>query len=270
MIDTHNYSRVFPNHPPMAVQEGGSVYGVWYCSSWTKAALYGQYPPGFLDRALALFPNAGRVLHIPSGTLRGPGITVDRICDDVRKPMIVACAGNLPFRDNTFDLGLADPPYSRKDSKIYGCRPFPVTRALEEARRVLRPGAYLGVLHTSVPMFSRRRWELRGLVAVVTGFRRATRMFSIFRALKPGFPTAVPCYWCGAVVERPKWWRFGLGTGLGTKEEPVCSPCFGALSPKRGPKGRKRLEGMLAPFADAAVKAVDDLDKKQKRLKKAL
>ena len=54
---------------------------------------------------------------------------------------------------------------------------------VKEAHRVLRPGGYLGILHTYYPSYRRKMWKLRGLIAVVTGFQRATRMFSIFERL---------------------------------------------------------------------------------------
>ena len=53
-----------------SIEDKGWSYGVWYCgTSFTKVKLYGQYPPTFLRRAIALFPRAKDVLHAPSGSL---------------------------------------------------------------------------------------------------------------------------------------------------------------------------------------------------------
>jgi SAM-dependent methyltransferase len=170
----------FPKYP-VTVDDKGWVYGVWYCgTAWDRVRLHGQYPPTFLKRALALFPDAQRILHLPSGTVTGPGVTVDRIRDEVRRPQILADAGVLPFRDASFDLLLSDPPYTPADSRKYGCAPFPLGKMMAEAHRILRPGGYIGVLHTYYPSYRRKMWQLTGLVAVVTGFQRATRMFSLF------------------------------------------------------------------------------------------
>jgi ubiquinone/menaquinone biosynthesis C-methylase UbiE len=109
---------------------------------------------------------------------------VDRVVDEARRPMIVADANALPLRDESFDLVLSDPPYSREDSTKYGCPPWPQKKALAEAWRVLRPGGYLGHLHTYYPAYRRKDWDLVGLIAVVTGFQRATRMFSIFQKIE--------------------------------------------------------------------------------------
>jgi SAM-dependent methyltransferase len=180
-VNVAHLNESFPKYP-MTVEDKGWVLGVWYCgTSWTKVSLHGQYPPTFLKRALALFPDAQKILHCPSGTLLGPGVTVDMISDEVRRPQIIASVDNLPLPDNSFDLVLSDPPYTNKDSEIYGCPPWPMGKALKEFRRVLKPGGHLGMLHTYYPSYRRQDWELLGLIAVVTGFMRATRMFSVFR-----------------------------------------------------------------------------------------
>lgn len=183
MIDVANCNATFPKYP-MTVNDKGWVYGVWYCgTSWDKVRLHGQYPPTFLKRALSLFPSVKDILHCPCGTVTGPGVTVDLVRDAVRQPQILADAGNLPFADTSFDLYLSDPPYTPDDSAKYGCPPFPLNLFMREAHRVVRPEGYLGVLHTYYPDYRRKNWKLEGLIAVVTGFRRATRMFSLFRRL---------------------------------------------------------------------------------------
>ena len=169
---------------PITVSDKGWVYGVWYCgTSWKKVSLHGQYPPTFLKRALALFPGAKDILHCPSGTVTGPGLTIDAVKDSVRCPQIVADAATLPLRDNSLDLILSDPPYSPKDSAKYGQPPFPLQAFMRECHRTLRPGGCLGMLHFYYPLYRRKNWKLIGLIAVVTGFQRATRMFSIFERL---------------------------------------------------------------------------------------
>src|SRR5882757_9136772 len=140
----------FPKYP-VTVSDKGWVYGVWYCgTAWNKVKLHGQYPPSFLKRALALFPDAKHILHCPSGTLTGPGITIDAIRDTVRCPQIIADASLLPLTDGSMELVLSDPPYTSEDSKKYGMPPFPLIKFIGECHRVLKPGGHLAMLHAYI------------------------------------------------------------------------------------------------------------------------
>ena len=87
----------------------------------------------------------------------------------------------MPFDNEAFDLVLSDPPYTKKDSEIYGCSPFPMGKFVKECYRVLRPGGYLGMLHTYYPSYRKKEFKLCALIAVVTGFCRVTRMFSVLQ-----------------------------------------------------------------------------------------
>ena len=182
-IDVGHWNRTFPKYP-ITVEDHGWIYGVWYCgTSFTKSILYGQYPPGYVKRVLALFPtiHPSDVLHMPSGVLK-EGITVDRVIDQVRRPKICADGAALPFADQQFDLILSDPPYSDTDAKQYGTGHFPLMKLQRECLRVLRPGGYWCLLHTMYPSYRRRDgWRLIALIAVVTGFSKRTRLLSIFR-----------------------------------------------------------------------------------------
>jgi SAM-dependent methyltransferase len=182
------YPVSFTDESGDSVSDKGWAYGVWYCgASFTKSRLYGQYPPTFLKRTLALFPDAKNVLHAPSGSLvdlPAGHVTLDIYEDDVRKPMFKGDCGTMPFPDNAFDLVLSDPPYTEEDSRLYGCAKFPEKKFMSECRRTLRPGGYLGFLAYHYPSYRRSEWRLRGLFAVVTGFSRRTRMFSVFEVQK--------------------------------------------------------------------------------------
>lgn len=193
MISVDHWNATLGKRYPITVNDKGWVYGVWYCgTAWQKVKLYGQYPPGFLKRALALFPGVpeAEILHCPSGTLTGPGITVDLVRDDVRCPQVQAPCDALPFEDDRFSLVLSDPPYSPEDSAKYGCRPWPMKRFMREAARVVRPGGVLGVLDLRIPSFRRADWKLCGLICVATGCLRATRIFSLFINQKSRPPEA--------------------------------------------------------------------------------
>lgn len=180
-ISVENVNARFGKYPK-TVEDKGWVYGTWYCpTAWMKTHFYGQYPLTYLKRVLALFPGARDILQCPSGTVTGPGVTVDLVRDDRRCPQIVGDAEDLPFGNDSFDLYISDPPYSAADSKKYGCRPFRGKIAMEEARRVLRPGGYYALLNTRYPSFRSGTWNFNGLIGVVTGANRVVRLLSLFQ-----------------------------------------------------------------------------------------
>ena len=186
MIDVAHLNATYPKYP-ITVADKGWVYGTWYCpTAWMRSHFYGQYPLTYLKRVLALFPSAKDILHCPSGTITGPGVTVDLICDDQRKPQHIAKAEALPFADNSFDLYISDPPYSNEDSKKYGTPPWKSRAAMNEAKRVLRPGGHYCLLHVRYPSFKRNDWNFVGLIGVVTGANRVVRLLSIFRKPSEG------------------------------------------------------------------------------------
>lgn len=185
LLDVEHLNKQFPKYP-ITVFDKGWIYGVWYCpTAWMRTHFYGQYPLTFLKRVLALFPDAKDILHCPSGTLTGPGVTVDLIRDAQRNPQYIASAEALPFEDDSFDIYLSDPPYSKSDSQKYGTPPFRSKVAMEEARRVLRPGGYYALLNTRYPSFRQKDWNFVALIAVVTGANRVVRLLSIFQKPVP-------------------------------------------------------------------------------------
>lgn len=178
-IDSLN--RTFPKYP-RTVKDKGWIYGLWYCpTAWMKTHFYGQFPLTFLKRVIALFPHAKDILQCPCGTVTGPGVTVDLIRDEQRNPQILASAEKLPFPANSFDVYISDPPYSNEDCKKYGTPPWRGKVAMDEARRVLRPGGHYCLLHVRYPSFKRKDWNFVGLIGVVTGANRCVRLLSIFQ-----------------------------------------------------------------------------------------
>lgn len=184
-MDVNNLNTKFSKYP-ITVNDKGWVYGVWYCgTSFTKAEMYGQHPPTYLKRLRALFPTADKWLHAPSGVIEhGDGVhTVDLVSRKKGCPEFLANVSDLPFEDNYFDVVETDPPYSDKDGEIYGTGKYPRYKARDEFRRVLKTGGYLCWLDVRYPMYKRNEWKLVGLIGVVTGFERQTRILSIMKKL---------------------------------------------------------------------------------------
>lgn len=159
--------------------------GIWNCTTdYKKGEFYGRYPDGFLDKALALFPDAVEVLHAPSGSLDSLYLpkghyTIDLVRDEHRCPDEVGDCSTLPFGPNSWDLILCDPPHGDKDSEKYGCDPFPMVKFLQEARRVLRVGGHLGLLYPCLMPYNTDTWKAKSLAVVIPGVMQATRLFSV-------------------------------------------------------------------------------------------
>lgn len=110
-----------------------------------------HYPGGFplyferkLIAFLQLMPGA-RILH-PFGGKAEYGIRID--LDPSVQPDIVANAEMLPFQDNTFDLVICDPPYTKELAKsIYNCPGPKFGKWSKEAVRVCKEFGFICLYH---------------------------------------------------------------------------------------------------------------------------
>jgi SAM-dependent methyltransferase len=164
--------------------ERGWIHGTWYCGTKRLPSSYwGQFPGNLPARIHAMFP-VERMLHLCSGHLPIAGaLNID--LQPVPSADVQADAEHLPLRDSSFTVAVIDPPYSEEDAQRYGCkRLLSSPKVMAEARRVLVPGGYLVWLDERYPAFRRDTWTLVGLIGVVTGFERRTRVLSIFRSTK--------------------------------------------------------------------------------------
>lgn len=184
------YRQEHPDWPASWLHVSGRwLHGYWVLGNdyRNKSRLYGAYPPGYLRRVLALFPDAERVLHLFSGSLqrppeaRGLWVSLDLVADADRSPTVRGSATALPFRDRTFDLVLADPPYSRDDAKRYGV-PMPNRRqVLRELHRVVEPGGVLVWLDCALPMYRKVDWDWFGAVGLARSTNHRFRSVVMFR-----------------------------------------------------------------------------------------
>lgn len=130
-----------------------AIHGVWSPGNdyRNKSAMYGAYPRGYLERILALFPDAERILHLFSGSLtaeqvekawkeawpipvKDPPVQI-RVDDGAHPaakaalPDVIEDAEDLSeglkgyhYRGaplGPIDLVLADPPYDKADQLRY-------------------------------------------------------------------------------------------------------------------------------------------------------
>jgi hypothetical protein len=184
-----NYARAFPDYPPLVVSANGRwLYGVWkFGQNYKGSGYYGSYPPSYLERVRALFPEApdSRVLHIFSGSLEPdnpiPGVRVD--IKHAMRPDVCGDAHRLPFIDGVFDIVIADTIYGPSHAKKYGTRLPDRKKVMRELARVTRVGGNLVWLDTKMPQFRKLDWHEWGNIGAwrstnhdvrgVTCFRRA-------------------------------------------------------------------------------------------------
>lgn len=90
-------------------------------------------------------------LWVCSGGFHDP----DGICLDIREevePDIVGNAEVLPFKDQSFDFVMADPPYSESEARdLYNLPYLKMTVLIEEMYRVCKDNGLIIILHRLIP-----------------------------------------------------------------------------------------------------------------------
>jgi hypothetical protein len=147
----------------------------------------GGYPKHFFKWALSELSahrgstvNPNTILHLCSGSML-TGIRVD-IRPEVN-PDVVSDCRDTPFPDRSFDVIMADPPYSVDYAEnLYGTgKMYPGPgQILNEASRLLVPGGLVAIMHHQVPVF-RRPLRLVKVYAVHRGLGFNLVAWSLFR-----------------------------------------------------------------------------------------
>lgn len=151
-------------------------------NNYKGSGYYGAYPPNYVKRVMALFPDAGRVLHLFAGSLP-PG---NYIRFDIQgRVEVLGDAHELSSRllCHHYDLILADPPYSEEDATHYGHPLINRNRVVGECAKVLEPGGFLVWLDQVLPMFRKDELHLCGLIGVVRSTNHRFRIASIYKRL---------------------------------------------------------------------------------------
>lgn len=170
----------------LAIGGDGRLFGLWEMGNdyRVKTGYHGGYPPTYLRRVKALFPDKRRVLHLFSGKVdldAFPGDTVDINAD--LSPTFVDDAQrleNVPLTD--YDLVLADPPYTDEDADHYGTTPIRRVRVMK-ALAGLRPGAHIVWLDQAKPMYGNDIFVVEGQIGMSKSTNHRFRVAMIFRRL---------------------------------------------------------------------------------------
>lgn len=161
------------------------MYGVWVIGNDYRSTsqFYGAYPPSYLARVSALFPDidGSRTLHAFSGSL--PAGDYYR-CDSVQRHVEYVCAvEDLPARveHRTFELVFADPPYSKDDAVKYGTPMVNRLRATRALAEIVVPGGYLVWLDTTWPQHRKSEWGTVGRILIQRSTNHRVRLCSVFQ-----------------------------------------------------------------------------------------
>lgn len=162
------YSAVFPAFQPLYLANDRRIEGLWIMGNdyRVKSGYYGGYPAGYLPRVMSMFPDATSRLHLFSGCVeKADGFTTFDINPD-RKPDICGDAAKLSDHlcGRTFDLILADPPYSVEDCEHYGTPMVSRSKVIRECIKILEPGGVLVWLDQVFPMFRKDELDLVGTI----------------------------------------------------------------------------------------------------------
>lgn len=174
------YNAAFPKFPGMWFDKGW-ILGIWNIgNSYKGSGFYGSYPPSYLKRIGAMFPDKRPPLHLFSGSLRGvPGVRVD--VNPKNEPDIIGDAHNLSeVVTDKFDWILSDPPYSNADAVHYGTPMINRFTVIKECVKVMEPGAHLCWMDTTLPMYRKSELKRIGEIMITRSTNHRVRAVFIF------------------------------------------------------------------------------------------
>ncbi len=177
------HNGLYPNYPPLVTTDRW-LYGVWMIGNdyRNKSTLYGAYPARYLARVLSMFPDAVNTLHLFSGSLpKGDCVRFDL----VQGADVQGDAHKLSqyFPKKTFDLILADPPYSDEDANHYGTPMVNRNKVLAECVKVMDDESYIVWLDQVLPMYRKAELQLVGTIGIVRSTNHRFRVASIFKKM---------------------------------------------------------------------------------------
>lgn len=181
-----NYVRETKFPRSLFPSEDGRVVGTWIMGNdyRVKTGYYGGYPAGYLNRVRSLFPDKKRVLHIFSGKVdlaALPGDTVDINAD--LAPTYVDDAQTLervPL--DTYDLILADPPYSVEDAERYQTSMVKRNTVLRALQRTAA-GTHIVWLDQVLPMYRKDAFDVEAVIGMVKSTNHRFRVVTVFRKI---------------------------------------------------------------------------------------
>lgn len=176
------YNRKFHKFPKMWFDKGW-ILGIWNCGNDYKGSgYYGSYPPKYLERIGALFPDQKDVLHLFSGSLP-PGAYTRFDRRPEMEPDVVGEAKDLlkHFQPGSFDIIYADPPYSEADANCYGTSLISRNQVVKDCWSLLKEDGFLCWMDQVLPMYSKDCLRRVGEIGISRSTNHRVRFVFIFQ-----------------------------------------------------------------------------------------
>lgn len=181
-----HYTKVTKMPKTLFIGDDGRAVGTWIMGNdyRVKSSYYGGYPATYLKRIKALFPDKKNTLHVFSGKVDlevFPGDTVDinpelnpTYIDDAQK------LESVPLQ--SYDLVLADPPYSVEDCEHYGTSMVKRNSVMRSLQR-LSAGSHVVWLDQVLPMYRKDEFQLQATIGMWKSTNHRFRGISIFEKI---------------------------------------------------------------------------------------
>ena len=186
-IDSYNARMPYPQS--LFLAGDGRIVGTWIMGNNYRATsdVYGSYPHGYLKRVKALFPDKASALHLFSGLVdrtAWPGDTLD-IRPEVNPTYVCDAQQSLhgvPL--DSYDIVLADPPYSVEDAERYRTTMIKRNRIMRRLAECCKPGTHVVWLDQVLPMYRKTEWSVVGVIGMVRSTNHRFRVITIFERLR--------------------------------------------------------------------------------------
>jgi hypothetical protein len=173
-----NYEDKYPKYSKLIINRN-CIEGIWVMGNnyTTKTTLYGAYPYGYLERIYSLYPLIkGKTLHLFSGSLPDSK-DYDKV--DYNTGLDAETFSEI-IPHNTYELILADPPYSIEDCDRYGCCMVKRNVVFKQAYNVLKKGGVLIWLDQVLPNYKKDEFRIEGRIGMVKSTNHRFRVITIF------------------------------------------------------------------------------------------
>lgn len=181
-INNYHTATGFPES--LFIGGDGRCVGTWIMGNnyRVKSEYYGGYPAGYLRRVKSLFPDKKNVLHLFSGRVDKsviPGATVD-LNSDLMPDYVddAQTLDNVPLE--TFDIVLADPPYSIEDAERYQVSMVKRNKVMQALGNRLSPGCHVVWLDQVLPMYRKDQFSIEAVIGMVKSTNHRFRVVTIF------------------------------------------------------------------------------------------